>query len=177
MKNVKITALVLAVLMLFTICALGSGSDDSDTKAKVESGDGKTTTASEEKDEGPIKVKVGDTLNADGFKITFLSAGDFTDYNQYAGPKDGNKIIVLELECENTSNSDKYISTWDFDCYADNQAAEEYYWEGDDFSATLSSGRKTTGKIFFEVPADAKSIEVEYETDFWTDEKAVFVVQ
>ncbi len=176
MKNVKLLALVLAILMLFTICALGSGSDDSDSKAKVESGDNKTTAAADEKDEGPIKVKVGDTLTADGLKITFVSVEDFTDYDEWDDLKDGYKFIVLSFECENTSKDDKIISVYDFECYADDKAVEAHY-EDDDISLTLSSGRKGSGKVYFEVPADAESIEVEYETDFWSNEKAIFVVK
>lgn len=176
MKNLKITALVLAILMLFTVCALGSGSDDSDTKAKVESGDGKTTTTAEQKDEGPIKVKVGETLTVDGLKITYVSVEDFTDYDEWDDLKDGYKFIVLTFDCVNESNSDKYVDSYDFKCFADDASVESHY-EDDILDATLSSGRKTTGKVYFEVPIDAESIEVEYETDFWSEEKAIFVVK
>lgn len=42
---------------------------------------------------------------------------------------------------------------------------------------TLSSGRKTEGYIYFTVPTNAEEIEIEYETSFWTDKKAIFVVE
>ena len=174
MKKIKITALVLAILMLFTVCALGSGSDDS--KASVEKTESGNTTEATTKANGPIKVNVGETLNADGLKITFVSTSDFTDYSEWDKPKDGYKYIVLSFDCENTSSSDKVVSVWDFECYADNNSVDEHY-EDDDISLTLSSGRKGSGSVYFEVLADANSIEVEYETDFWTSEKAIFVVK
>ena len=62
-------------------------------------------------------------------------------------------------------------------CYADDVAAEQYYYADDQLSATISSGRKTNGYVYFEVPKDAQNIEVEYETDFWSGNKAIFVVQ
>ena len=34
-----------------------------------------------------------------------------------------------------------------------------------------------SGYMYFEVPKDAEKIEVEYETDYWTSNKAIFVVE
>lgn len=49
--------------------------------------------------------------------------------------------------------------------------------DGLDLDATLSAGKKTKGSVFFEVPKDAKNITVEYETNFWTENKIIFVVK
>ncbi len=52
-------------------------------------------------------------------------------------------------------------------------------YTGDDILSfgSLSSGRKISGYVYYEVPVNATSIEVEYETSFWTNKKAYFIVQ
>lgn len=73
----------------------------------------------------------------------------------------------------------KHVSSIDFQCYADDSICDEKYGlDSDSFIGTsLSSGRKTSGRIYYEVPEDAQSIELEYETDFWTDHKEIMKLQ
>lgn len=47
----------------------------------------------------------------------------------------------------------------------------------DDLSASLSSGKKAKGALYFEVPSDAQSIVLEYNDNVWTSDKIVFVVK
>ena len=94
-----------------------------------------------------------------------------------SAPKSGNKIVCLSFSVENVGSTDRHISYFDFECYADDAAAEAYYVVDDGLSATISAGRKASGNVYFEVPKDAQSIEVEYETDFWSGNKAIFVVK
>lgn len=54
---------------------------------------------------------------------------------------------------------------------------EQAYLDGMDLDATLSSGKQTKGSVFFEVPEDAENIVLEYETNFWTEDKIIFVVK
>lgn len=128
-------------------------------------------------DDGKLRIYPGEILNDGDFQIEFVSAEDFTGYDDWATPADGNKIIKLNLKCQNNGTSDKIISYFDFDCYADNETADAYYHGDDNLSATVSPGRAASGAVYFEVPADAASIEVEYEINVWTDEKAIFVVK
>ena len=41
--------------------------------------------------------------------------------------------------------------------------------------ATLSAGREAEGAVYFEVPTDAESIELEYDINFWQSDKIIFV--
>ena len=91
-------------------------------------------------------------------------------------PADGNQYVYIELEVENTSNSDQSISYFSFDCFADGSACPGYYGLENELSAELSAGRKAQGCVAFEVPIDAQTIEVEYETNVWTDKRVVFAV-
>ncbi len=170
----KVLSVLCAVLCcgVFVLFALGSGEDE----ATVSSGDS-TAAADAAEAQTNLTANVGDTLNAGDLKITYTACDvNFTGYNEYLAPADGNKYIRLTFDVENVGDVDHFVSSWDFDCYADDVAVEAYYGEDDDLSATLSPGRKASGSVCFEVPEGAQSIEVEYETDFWSGNKAIFVV-
>lgn len=161
--------LCVAILCAYAVFAVGSGSDDT----SVSSDD--SSTQSTAPSETYVRVKPGEVLTANDLKITYVSCEEFKDYNQYSGPKEGNKIIKLSLNVENTGSSDRFISVYEFECYADNAQMDAHY-EDDDLSATLSAGRTAKGSVYFEVPKNSEKIEVEYETDFWSSGKAIFEV-
>lgn len=174
---------VIIVVVALAILGSNSSSDDnSDGTSNGTSNGNETTTPTVESTNNtePSNVyKVGDTITANGVKLTFKSVeDDWTGYNEYLGPKDGYKIIRAYFVFENTSSTDKYVGSFDFDCYADGVSVDKYYYGDDTMSSqNLSSGRKLEGYVYFEVPVDAKDIEIEYETSFWTDKKAIFVVE
>lgn len=172
----KILAILMAVLVLATFAFFAVGSSDDDS-ASVSQGDSVTDSGSSNENE-TLTVNVGDVLTTDTLKITFADCGEYTDYDEYFGPKSGNKVVYLKLEAENIGNSDTYLSMFEFSCYADDVTAEEYIY-GDNLFSTdvISSGRKMSGYMYFEVPKDAEVIEVEYETDYWDNQKAIFVVE
>lgn len=60
------------------------------------------------------------------------------------------------------------------DCFADGVSCDAAYFRDDNLSATLSAGRKAKGTVTFEVPLDAKIVEVEYLTNYWTSNRVVF---
>lgn len=106
---------------------------------------------------------------------------NYTDYDdEYGWYKldDSKKYIEVSFTFENTSDSDKYVSIYDFDCYADNTKCEQSFNFGNDFiNANLSSGRNVSFSTYYVVPSDANSIELEYTADIWTDEKVIVKVQ
>lgn len=172
----KILSIILAVCVLATFAFFAVGSSDDDS-ASVSQGEGLTDGASSTENE-TLTVNVGDVLTTNTLKITYLACEDYTGYNEYLGPKDGYKVVALKLEAENISSSDTYLSMFEFSCYADDVAMEEFIYGDDLFSSdVISSGRKMSGYIYFEVPKDAENIEVEYETDYWSSKKAIFVVE
>ncbi len=123
-------------------------------------------------------MEVGETLTTNTLKITYKSSADDKGA-QYFPAASGNKIIKLTFEIENISSSDRLVGSYDFKCYADDVATSEYYYSVNDYlsTTTLSPGRKATGSIYFEVPKNANSIDVEYETNYWSGNKAIFVVK
>lgn len=177
---------IIAVVVIAVIGIAGGGGASTDTSsdsdnAVVEQNDDTTkatdeTTivAAEKNSDG--KYYVGDVLKCGDVEITFKSAEKWTGYNQYLPPEAGNMIVRLEFDVVNNGTSDFDISYFNFNGYADNQAVELYYNDGD-LSATLSAGRNTSGFVCFEIPENAAVFEAEYELNLFTEEKAVFVVE
>ncbi len=165
---------IIAVILIFSLFAIGSGSDKASVSSDSASDNSKTTT---QKAEEPVKVEVGETLTTNTLKITYKSSADDKGA-QYFPAASGNKIIKLTFEIENISSTDQIVSVYDFKCYSDDVASSAYYYGDNGLSTTtLSSGRKATGNVYFEVPQNANSIDVEYETNYWSGNKAIFVVK
>ena len=121
-------------------------------------------------------------FNVDDLKISVNSADtEFTDYEDEYGwyeLEDGMKYVSVSFTCQNDSDSDKYVSIYDYDCYADGTLCEQTYHFGNDFiNANLSSGRNVSFDVFFIVPSDAEEIELEYTENIWTDEKIIIKLQ
>lgn len=165
---------IIAVILIFSLFAIGSGSDKASVSSDSASDNSKTTT---QKADEPVKVKVGETLTTNTLKITYKSSADDKGA-EYFPAASGNKIIKLTFEIENISSTDQIVSVYDFKCYSDDVASSAYYYGDDGLSTTtLSASRKATGSVYFEVPQNANSIDVEYETNYWSGNKAIFVVK
>lgn len=174
MKKFSLVFGIIAVILIFSLFAIGSGSDKASVSSDSASDNSKTTT---QKADEPVKVKVGETLTTNTLKITYKSSADDKGA-QYFPAASGNKIIKLTFEIENISSTDQIVSVYDFKCYSDDVASSAYYYGDNGLSTTtLSSGRKATGNVYFEVPQNANSIDVEYETNYWSGNKAIFVVK
>ena len=120
---------------------------------------------------------VGDVVETDSFRITYESAGEYTNDNEFLQPKDGYVYWEFKFKFENISNTDQTVSTMmDWECYADNSKADQT-WIVDDngLDGKLSAGREAEGAVYFEVPKDAESIELEYDINFWQSDKIIFV--
>lgn len=120
---------------------------------------------------------VGDVVETDNFRITYESAGEYTNSNELLQPKDGYVYWEFKFKFENISNTDQAISTMiDWECYADNSKVDQT-WIVDDngLDGKLSSGRESEGSVYFEVPEDAESVELEYDINLWQSDKITFV--
>lgn len=190
------------IIAFVVICIIGAAGGGNDDKSKEVSSTNNTestkstqnepqetkdnnpdsfeTKQEEPKEETKDKYYVGDTWENKTLKMVYTSCYEFTDYNQYNAPADGNKIICAEFEFENIGNSDTTVMYTDFHGYADGYEVEQSYapdGTGLDFSVKMSAGRKGTGKVAFEVPEDAQEIEIEFSPNFWTSENIIFVYE
>lgn len=197
----KLKWVIIAVVVLGIIGIVGGGGGDekepdgqqvvSDNKedAKQQETGNKDTRSNKEKEntekednsekEDDNVLKVGSSFEKGGLKITVddadLNFKDYKDdYDMYK-PKKGNKYVMAAFTFENSGKSDAYVSIYDFKCYADNVACGQSFLPDDnDFINTnLSPNRNVSFQTYYEVPKKEKLIELEYETSFWTNEKAI----
>lgn len=186
---------IIALIVIVILGAIAGGGDDdkkSDTNKKsdnqTEQNDGNNNADSDvaddnETDDEEEYLTVGSSFEKRGLKITVNEAStDFQDYkNEYGWntPDEGMKYVMVSFTFENNSDSDAYVSIYDFDCYADNTACDQVYSLDDSsfINTNLSSGRNTSFKTYYAVPINAQSIELEYEMNAWTGEKVVIKLQ
>jgi len=178
----KLISVLLAVVLVavFGVFALGSSSTDDKTSVETSaptetSSDSTEAPESTSEANGKTVVNVGDTLDANGLKITFDSSEKWTSNNQFIQPEEGKMYVRAHITIKNESGADKFTGGFDFDCYADGVKCDSSIY-GDDTltSATISDGRSIKGYVYYEVPKDAKEIELEYEVSFWSGKKAIF---
>lgn len=188
-KKSKKKWIIIAVVAVIIILAVGSGGSDTgngdeavvNSNADVSNSEALSDSASEETTKAPTSgIKAGSSVTEDGITIIYKSCNtDFKNYSQYADIKDGYKVIQAVFDFENNSDSDTSLNS--FECYADGVKCEEFYYVDDYSSPTLesvSAGRKLLdAKIYYEVPANAETIELEYQYDYWNEDKFIFVVE
>lgn len=206
-KVCSIVALCISGLWLIIVFAGSASEDSSEkadntqptvmeTQQELEAKDSSeehTSIATEETEESSEETEsssesdnylsVGSSFEKNGLKITINEANtDFQDYDNEYGwntPKEGMKYVMVSFTYENNGDSDAYASIYDFKCYADNTDCEQVYTldDNDFMNTNLSNGRNVSFKTYYAVPINAQSIELEYETNIWTDEKVVIKVQ
>lgn len=179
-KKWIIIAVVAVILIIIIAAASGSGSSDSgDTAKPTETISGAQSDEKSEESQSPQVIKPGTALNTDQLKISYVSCDpDYTDYDEYSKPSDGKKVIRAKFSFENISENDYSVDS--IECYADNNKCEPYYYADDYASPVLESispGRTLDAIVYYEVPKNAENIEIEMETNFWTEDKIVFEVK
>lgn len=170
---------VCIALIAFIGMIVGSGSKNKNPQKVGEAETTETTepTDSVETDESSNVFQIGDVVETDNFRITFESANEYESNNEFLQPKDGCVYWEFKFKFENISNTDQTVSSLiNWECYADNSKVDQT-WIGDNngLDATLSSGRETEGTVYFEIPKDAESIELEYDINFWQSDKIIFI--
>ncbi len=191
-KGGKLKWIIIAIVAIIIIGSIaGGGNDDNDTKKigevsqtsstnpeSTNSSSESTATDATETTEVQTVYHVGDILKDGDLEIVYMSSGEHIEDSEFMQAADGNKYVFIQLAFENTSTkNDASISMYSFECYADGYNADMYYGGDETLSATLSAGRSTSGYLYFEVPEDAEEIEIEYETNFFTEDKITFVYE
>lgn len=167
------------VIVVIVAVAGGTGNNNNETKPTLSDGQENNVSNNSSNTGTKTKYNVGDIYTGREVSIKYVALNDnFTGYSSYATVKEGHKIIRADFEFENVGTADQMVSSYDFNCYADGYDCESF-WSTDDstFTATLSSGKKAKGSVYFEVPKDATEIVLEYEVNWLTSSKIEFVVK
>lgn len=174
-KGTGIAGIVLASLALIILFS----SDTPKTNTTLNSNVNSETSTYSSQINTKIKYDVGEVYQDNSLAIKFVSKNDnFKNYSKYADITSDYKIIQASFEFENLSSGDKYVSNYDFNCYADGYDCEMFYSVNDSsFGSTLSTGKKAKGNVYFKVPKKATEITLEYELNVWTSEKVTFKIK
>lgn len=186
----KWIVLAIIVILIIAIAAGNSGKNKNSNPEKISSDASQTQTSqSETSTDASTSDSVnasdgkqqnifhaGDVIETENLRISFLSTGEYTSDNEFMQPKEGYVYWKFEFSFENISDHDEVISSlMDWECYADNTKVDSAWLDGTNgLDATLSPGRTTQGTLYFEVPANAKSIELEYKVDYLKNNKIIF---
>lgn len=109
------------------LCILGGILGDDETtpsqnvstdSSQVDSTDNNASRISAERN-GTQYYNIGDTLDANGLKITLNEISDWNSDNMFIQPKDGYKYIRAYFIMKNTNKTDRLLGSYDFSCYAD----------------------------------------------------------
>lgn len=188
-KRLIIFGVIAAVIVVIIIASSGGSSSDDKNKVESVNGASQTQSADEKSDDGKSddstasdnqKITAGHAITIDNeLKISYLKCDtNFKKYSKYATVGKGKKVISATFKIENVSDTDQYIDT--INCYADDKKCDSFYSVedyDDPFFDSISAGRSIEGTVYFEVPSNAKNIELEFENNVWTNDKVVFVVK
>lgn len=182
--------IIIAIVIIVIIGAVAGGGDDKDKNPQKvenpketsqidtkETDNSETEAETEQTEEKSNIFEVGDVVETNNFRITYVSAGEYKSDNEFLQPKDGYVYWQFEFKFENISDTDQVVSSLiDWKCYADNAKVDQtYIGDNNGLDATLSAGRETQGTIYYEVPADAQNVELEYDINYWQSDKIIFV--
>lgn len=169
--------IVIAVLII----AMAFGDSEEPNTDPINGGSGDSGNVSQSKENK--EYLPGDVFSDGNMKVEYVSSSiDYTDISRYADVPDGYKVVAATFNFENVTDTDWYVSDYDFQCYADDVSCESFYSISDSgyfgFSENLSSGKKALNKsVYYTVPSNAENIIIEYEPNFITEEKIIFVIK
>lgn len=177
MRFCKMFCVFCFAVLLLVYCSNVNESHEQNDKDKNPVKVGENENGNTESSTTNNRFNLGDIVETENFRISYISSGQYVPDEEYLKPEDGYMYWRFEFKFENISDSDQTVSRMmDWECYADNVKVDQT-WIGDDngLDAILSPGRTAQGTVIFKVPTSATSIELEYDINFWESDKVVFV--
>ena len=171
--------IIIGIVTIVVISSIAGGDDEKGTDSNPKKTGQTQTSNQNENEKVDNEFAVGDVVETSDLKISFLSASPYTSDNEFLQPKDGYMYYRVEFEIENIGNSDEFVSSVDFECYADGYLMDENYITADDYlsTATISAGKKIKGAIYYEVPSNSQELKLEYEVNYFTEDKIIFNIK
>lgn len=181
-------AVIVVVVLVILLAVAGSGStQDAAPQATAEpsqpaaSSPSETDAASQEA-QTETTYGVGDTAESDGVEVTLVSAEENTGAD-YITPADGSVFVALEFEIVNNSQQDISVSSLaSFEAYCDDYSVSQsltgatLYDDKGTLDGSVAAGKRLSGAIVYEVPADWQQLEVAFAPSVWVDRSVTFTV-
>lgn len=175
LKKPKALGIVLIVVVVIAIIGAVSGGNG---PQKVDPNNPDASTAQPDKTQ--TEFAVGDTAALNNVEVAFVSCTETTGTDFFT-PQDGYVFLLCEFEINNKSESEIAVSSLaSFTSYVDDYATQL------SLTATTSSdtpqldgkvapGKKMSGVVGYEVPADWKELDIRFTPNFWSGKDITFI--
>ncbi|MBE7011369.1 MAG: DUF4352 domain-containing protein [Ruminococcaceae bacterium] len=124
---------------------------------------------------------LGEKAEIDDVEVTMVDVYESTG-EAFSKPADGNVYVICEFNIENNSSKDLTVSSMlSFEAYCDDSScnlsisAMASNSEKKQLDGKIAPGKKLSGIIGYEVPADWSNMEIRYTPDPLKDDEVVFV--
>ena len=149
----------------------GSGASSSDTTTKT------NDSATETPTKKTSTYQVGDTIKLKNFNVTVNGVRTGTGEENGFPPSDGNVYFYVDVTIENTSSSERAISSIAMFKIVDKdgRSFDQSITGGGkgQLDGSLGVGRKMTGEYVVEIPEGTTGLELEFNGSFWGGEQVV----
>ena len=181
-------AVIVVVVLVILLAVAGSGSTQ-DAAPQATGGPSQPaasspseTDAASQEEQTETTYGVGDTVESDGVEVTLVSAEENTGAD-YITPADGSVFVALEFEIVNNSQQDISVSSLaSFEAYCDDYSVSQsltgatLYDDKGTLDGSVATGKRLSGAIVYEVPADWRQLEVTFTPSVWVDRSVTFTV-
>ena len=176
----KTFALLLALLLVFSLAACTSGSNEPAADS------GSAPVIKEAEDGGVFDGRIGEIIRTYFYDFKVTDAYLCDDYHGFT-PQDGNVLLVVKIDIENTMNSSIPMSDLDFQAQWGDDADDAFAWpitsdpetmedrgtlcdEQLPYEYEMSVGEKISGgELVYEVPEGYKDFSISAIDDFEDD--------
>lgn len=182
-KHTVLGVILLILGISLIAAALGGGKDEpkkldnTDVNSQIsEQTENQGTDSQEPKQE---KFFLGDTVQLNGINVKLIDVHESAG-SQFMKPTDGNVFVTFELEFDNQSKKEIAVSslmmfTAYFDDYSTNISIEAITDSGKtQLDGYIAAGKKMSGVVGYEAPADWKVSEIHITPDFWAGDDIIF---
>lgn len=197
-KGGKLKWIIIAVVAVLVIAAVAGGGDDEVKKVSSNTNEQQTAASKSEQKEDDNETKSesdNNTSTSEESELIF-SVGETAEYNdvqvsllnitessgsEYNTPDEGNIFVLAEFEIVNNSDKELNISSlMMFDAYQDGYSTSlsltaEMEAGNESLDGTVAPGKKMKGTIGYEIPEGYKELEINVQTDAWSNKKIKFV--
>ena len=175
----KIIALVMACLLLLSLCACETGPSLVGTTPTGNNSNNTTTEATSAPSDKTFKV--GDVVELNDVVVSFIGVTESSG-SEFFKPEDGNIYVLCEFEIANNSKEELAISSiMNFKAYCDDYSCE--YSLGalmekgnkEQLDGSIAAGKKMKGVVGYEIPADWNELEIQFTANILSSNSIIFV--
>lgn len=176
--------ILLIVIVISAIIANGEKNDEPalvDQNTQGSTSDTQSPAPDTQDTVQPAVFTKGDVVSLNDINVTLVDVVESTG-STYNKPTSGNVFVTFEIEIENKSDKEIGVSSlMMFDAYFDDYAANLSIMAITDsgktqLDGTVAAGKKMSGVVGFEAPADWSVAEIHVTPDFWAGDDIIFQV-